>query len=693
MRFAAQETTLVGHVVTSDPGNRTFTLKLRTDDEIAVHVSVTTSCSVLRNLDGIDLDRVPEPHPARSSAEDPASFLIRKYIHRGETLFAIGVAQCHDGASRFEAKRIVLFSGGGGGCVFEQTHWWITQITQIADQWLEDLFDAKRSYKIDDFAKLYRTNLNIIGGPTDDNTQECATLSRLIYGLSSAYLLTGADRYRLAAQAGVEYLRQAFRSMTNDGLYCFWFFGRRKVHDGEVLLITSLNPDDINSIPLYEQIYALSGLAQYYRITLDPEVLSDLRRTMAAFDAFYRDDAGSRAKGFPGHGGYFSHLDYPTMRPDGPALGQNQSRKNWNSIGDHIPAYLINVILALDPLPPMAEFDRSVESFRDACVRMLLDLFDLIVQRFPDPASRYVNERFFSDWSPDHAWGWQMNRGVVGHNFKIAWNLLRCANFFSDAAAGAGFDRVPGVEDEGLEGRAATAVEFSRSILEKMSLHGFDPIRGGVFDCVERMPDDGQPMQFVWGSTKDFWQQEQGLLACLVLYGATGDQAYLAQARECAGFWNAFFLDHDNRGVFFRVSECGQPVIEGAYAQKAAHAVAGYHSFELNYLAHVYMRTFVSDAPGAPDGSDRSFTLYFRVAANSTHRAINVLPDFLPARQLSIVRVSIGGVGRAPPSPGCFQLPLTAADLDKEIAVAFGVKARSAGVADDDTREHNGGVQ
>lgn len=51
----------------------------------------------------------------------------------------------------------------------------------------------------------YLSNLDITLKPTNDRTQECATLSRLIYGLSSSYLLTGIDRYFDAAKAGVEF--------------------------------------------------------------------------------------------------------------------------------------------------------------------------------------------------------------------------------------------------------------------------------------------------------------------------------------------------------------------------------------------------------------------------------------------------------------------------------------------------------
>src|SRR5262245_43802587 len=100
--------------------------------------------------------------------------------------------------------------------------------------------------------------------PVDDTIQECAVLSRLIYGFSAAYLLTGSERYRLAAEAGVKFQRDAFRSLSHDGRHCFWAFGRRRGTAGAQLIMASQSGDDLNSIPLYEQIYALAGLTLYY---------------------------------------------------------------------------------------------------------------------------------------------------------------------------------------------------------------------------------------------------------------------------------------------------------------------------------------------------------------------------------------------------------------------------------------------
>lgn len=58
-------------------------------------------------------------------------------------------------------------------------------------------------------------------------------------------------------------------------------------------------------------------------------------------------------------------------------------------------------------------------------------------------------------------------------------------------------------------------------------------------------------------------------------------------------YWNLHVLDHARRGVFFRVSDNGQPVIRGTYADKGGHSISGYHVDELAFLAQVYQRAFL----------------------------------------------------------------------------------------------------
>lgn len=661
--------TVAGTVTSVDAGALKFSIRARSDDLFDVNVGVTTYYQVVSNLDGLNRDRALPPENMNRD-DNPVAFDLLKYVKEGCLTFVEGVRSENGADERFEARTVYLMHSMPGKYLFEETHWWLVQISQMADRWLDNLFDVRRNYEISDFAALYRTNLNITGAPTNDTIQECATLSRLIYGLSSAYLLTGAERYYLAAKAGVDYQREAFRSLSHDGQYCFWAFGRRRTVDGEKLVIPSENPDDYGTIPLYEQIYALAGLAQYYRITLDWEVLEDIRRTLNSFQGYYHDVKGLREPEFPGEGGYFSHIDYATMRPDTPALGHNMSRKNWNSIGDHIPAYLINLILALDPVPK-SPVERKLDEFLDLCRSILDETSTLIIEKFPDPGSDYVNERFHADWSVDHEWGWQQNRAIVGHDLKISWNLTRCAYYYQTLEKSFRDRRENAVADE-YKAKADKCLEIARKLARRMAEVGIDRIRGGVFDAVDRNPNNGMPTQFAWGSTKDFWQQEQGILAYLILHGAEeGDKEFLSLARESIAFWNLFFLDRDRQGIFFRTTTDGLPVIQGAYGQKGGHSISGYHAFELNFLAHLYTRSYVI----TDKDDDNGFCLYFKLSPHRDQTSVNVLPDFFPPGLVRIAGVRVNGVDRSddlmPTTANDFQIQIGPSADAVELAVEF----------------------
>jgi mannose/cellobiose epimerase-like protein (N-acyl-D-glucosamine 2-epimerase family) len=632
-----QALTIAGEVVGIDPVAPSFTVETRSGDQFEVVAGPSTIYQVLTNLDGLGRDRIPDP--PRQESETDITHGVRKYISQGRHVFVNGIYQENDGRQRFEARTVHLLHSDPHLYLFEETHWWPSQATQMADRILDHLFDAKRSYSIDDFSKFYRTTLNILGQPTDDTVQECAVLSRLLYDLSSVYLLTGAERYLMAARAAANYLREAFRSLSHDGRYCFWAYGRRRPlqgERGEFWLFASLGPDDVGNLPLYEQIYALAGLTQFYRITLDWEVLEDIRRTINSFQDFFWDPPSAKEKGFVGAGGYYSHLDPGTMRPDTVSPEENCSRKNWNSVGDHIPAYLVNLILTIDPLP-QGPLRQQFEPLLRVCNEILEETSSLICEKFPDPSSDYVYERFHADWTPDLSYRWQQNRAVVGHNLKIAWNLTRCSHYFRMRAKRLR-DQGQQQEAAGCEQRSERCLEVALRLADRMAEVGLDKVRGGIFDCVEREPNSGMPVQFAWGATKDFWQQEQGILAYLALYGATSDPRYLHLARESSAFWNLFFLDRERQGYFFRTTENGLPILEGQYGMKSSHAI-GYHVFELAYLAHLYTRVHVV----AGDGAAGSFCLHFKIDSLELQESINVLPDFMPPGRVRISSVRANG--------------------------------------------------
>ena len=110
--------------------------------------------------------------------------------------------------------------------------------------------------------------------PQDAATaQETDTISRLVYGLSTAYLLTGEDRFLEAAETRhrVPARAPALRRRGEDVVY--WYHGIEIDEPNEKKILASEFGDDYDAIPAYEQIYALAGPTQTYRITGDPRIL------------------------------------------------------------------------------------------------------------------------------------------------------------------------------------------------------------------------------------------------------------------------------------------------------------------------------------------------------------------------------------------------------------------------------------
>src|ERR1700720_2367146 len=162
-RYFTQAMAILGTVSQVDTANGSFVVRCRSGEEFRAQAKRETFFTALKNMDDLNYDRIPNP---RDYDPSKPSDRVRKYVREGEMLFIEGVDIEHDGVERFDAQKVTLLTGNQDQYLFEDTHWWLTQIARFADQWLDDLFEDRRSYEWDDFAKLYRTNLNILGQPT-----------------------------------------------------------------------------------------------------------------------------------------------------------------------------------------------------------------------------------------------------------------------------------------------------------------------------------------------------------------------------------------------------------------------------------------------------------------------------------------------------------------------------------------------
>jgi anti-anti-sigma factor len=570
MHFTFSDT-IAGTVVAYKADEDTFTLRTIDGREFEVALTNQTFAEVIRNLGEAYID---------------ATGQMRDMLDRGRMLYAYGIFYPEGGSTTFEAKHIVFVGRTSHDFVFERPDWWVQQVRQVADFYLRAQFpDGEVDYT------GYRTRISLEGEKLPGTRQETDTISRMVYGFATAYLLTGEDRFLEAAERGTEYLREHFRTVDAGEGIAYWVHGIDISGPKEKKILASEFGDDYDAIPAYEQIYALAGPTQTFRVTGDPRIQSDIEMTLELFNRFFLDREG---------GGFFSHIDPITFDPRSESLGHNQGRKNWNSVGDHAPAYLINAYLATGE-------DKQAE--------FLAYTANTICNHFTDyDRSPFVNERFHEDWSHDHAWGWQQNRAVVGHNLKIAWNLMRINSVRP----------------------SEKYVELARKIAEVMPPIGSDRQRGGWYDVMERDKTDGQEWyRYVWHDRKAWWQQEQAILAYLILAGILGGDEYRTEARHAAAFYNAWFLDHDAGGVYFNVLANGLPYLLGTERLKGSHSMSAYHNTELCYLAAVYTNLLLTKQP---------LDLHFKPRADGFRdRILRVSPDILPHGSIRIESVWVDG--------------------------------------------------
>lgn len=547
---------------------------------------------------------------------------LNKLLVPGQMIFVYGTFFPEDKV-KFEANYIVFAGDKKDQYRYaDEPGWWIKQIDQIAASYCKWQFNAP-DQDID--YNNYRTIINLTGGKeSEDLLQETDTISRMVYGMACAYMLTGKDLYLNAAEKGTEYLRDKMRFTDTDTGLIYWYHGQKVSSGGEEQkLLVSEFGDDYDCIPAYEQIYALAGPVQTYRITGDPQILIDAEKTVDLFDECFKDNE---------KGGYYSHIHAVTLSAHDESLGRNQAKKNWNSVGDHAPAYLINLWLAT-----------GEERYKT----MLEETFDTITSHFPDyEESPFVQEKFFDDWSKDQTWGWQQNRAVVGHNLKIAWNLMR---FYAES---------------GKE----KYISVAKKIASLMPKVGYDNQRFGWYDVVERVLGKNEKYhRYAWHDRKAWWQQEQGILAYLILQGhMPGDQDYKKYAQESAAFYNAFFLDNHDGGVYFNVLANGVPYLVGTERYKGSHSMSAYHSTELCFLSTIYIDLMIKKRP---------LDLYFKPMPNGfKDRLLRVAPDILPKGSLYISKCEIDGQEHSDYDSETMSIKLPEADHRLKVKVTIGTK-------------------
>ena len=259
---------VAGYVTAYDRATDRLTLRTSGGRSYQVQLKATTYAQLVRNLGD----------PYQDSTGQ-----LRDMLVAGRYLYVYGSFYADEAGATFEAQYLMFVGRGQGEFVFERPDWWVRQIRELAEFYtLAQFGEGEIDYR------NYRTTIRLTGEkPADNYRQETDTISRLVYGLASAYLLTGEDRFLEGAEKGTEYLREHFRFFDTDENIVYWYHGIDVHGRREDKVFASEFGDDYDAIPAYEQIYALAGPIQTYRITGDPRILKDAELTVDLFDRFY----------------------------------------------------------------------------------------------------------------------------------------------------------------------------------------------------------------------------------------------------------------------------------------------------------------------------------------------------------------------------------------------------------------------
>ncbi len=198
-------------------------------------------------------------------------------------------------------------------------------------------------------------------------------LSRIVYGFSTAYLLSGDDKYLEYAGYGLDYLTNYGWDRVNGGWHEY-------IHTNNTI-------SNVLNKNLFDETYGNLGPTIYYFVTGDKNALSYVEKTHYLIDNRAWDT---------NRGGYYAMVSTNWMK--------TSFEKSFNSQIDTCTAYLIYYYLAT----------------RDN--RLLIDLTNVanvVINHMIDPETGFVGERFGENWFSVES------NLIVGHNLKTGWVLMR----------------------------------------------------------------------------------------------------------------------------------------------------------------------------------------------------------------------------------------------------------------------------
>jgi len=205
--------------------------------------------------------------------------------------------------------------------------------------------------------------------------QNPGMVSRHIFSYSTAYLLTGEDKYLDLATQIVEYMKE----YGWDPEYGLWY--NEIDQEG--------NPVDMDK-NMFMQLYAVTGLAMYYVVTHDDTVFEYIQESIELLNTHALDEQ---------YGGYINALNRDLTVQD----SSKRATPQLAPLSGYL-AYLY----------PVTKNDQYLKEMTDGV--------DLVLNKMISPEEQWLMGNFDEQWQVDMERSDKIN---VGHNLEIVWTLLR----------------------------------------------------------------------------------------------------------------------------------------------------------------------------------------------------------------------------------------------------------------------------
>lgn len=361
-----------------------------------------------------------------------------------------------------------------GDDLLEAGHW--------KKQTLEDIIPPWTKHAIDPLDSSFFSTLDANWHPVADTIKYPSMIARNLFSYSVAYLLSGKEQYLTIATKTKNYLL----SRAWDEQYGGWYDALNRQGDPHM-----------KGKSTFVQVYVITGLAMYYFVTQDQEVLDYVNRSNDLLEKNVWD--GSR-------GGYYDDIarDWKV----------NTEVKSFASQLAPVSGYLLYMYLATNDSKYLQQAER---------------ISDVVLSHMIDPDTGWVLESFDKNWQylPGKRGREEVN---IGHNIETAWCLARLYRLNN--------------REHYL--KAATVLSDS------LHRYGFNSATGFWYETIGN-EDPTDHVDFTY-----WWIQAYGNMFDLYMAGVSKERRYVDHFLKGAAFWDRYFLDREKGDTHFSVFANGE---------------------------------------------------------------------------------------------------------------------------------------